>query len=444
MTVLAHYTSEEEHMSEKAVALKKDRMLSLDVFRGLTIAGMILVNNPGTWSTIYGPLKHAPWHGWTPTDFIFPFFLFIVGVAMTFSFDRRLATGQDRMRIMEQVVRLTIIMFVLGLIMAGFPNWRLIAPFLGVIVGLGFLFTDEPPLSFSGSPAARLRKALGWVILAASFIYFISDYGFFRESKLRIPGVLQRISLCYFFTAIIMFHTRERGRIIWAAALVAAYWVAMKAFQAPADFVSTAPVDGRINDWIDVNILGSHLYRERPDPEGLLSTLPSIATTLLGVLCGNWLHREKEPWGKLKFLLVWGVVLTIAGALMHYAFPINKKIWTPSYVVFMGGLSFLFLAFCYYVVDMLGWKKWAYPFMVFGTNPIFVFFLSGIVARLMYRITIPIGIGKELALKPFLYEYAFLTWLSPLNASLAFAIAFNLFWLFVMIPLYENKVFIKI
>lgn len=433
-------------MGEGLTAPKSDRLLSLDVFRGITIAGMILVNNPGSWGHMYAPLGHANWHGWTPTDLIFPFFLFMVGVAMTLSFDRRISRGQSRVRLLEQVVRRTIILFLLGLIMAGYPNWRLIAPFVLFIVGLGFVFADEPPLGLGQNTKATIRKFLGWAILLAAVLYFLIDFSYFQESRLRVPGVLQRIALCYFFAALIIMYTGIRGRIIWTLILLVGYWIIVKMVPAPGGYTANVlGPEGLLHDWLDVKLLGAHLYSSRPDPEGILSTLPAIATTLTGVLTGNWLKSSRDLPEKIGGLFVAANIALFVGICMDYWFPINKKIWTSSYVVFTSGMALHFLAMCFWMIDYKGYRAWTYPFRVFGTNAITVFFASGIMVRILTRqITFTLADGSTIAARTWLYQTFFASWASPVNASLLFAISYVLLWLLLMMPLYHKKIFIKI
>jgi len=429
-------------MNDDTVARPSKRLVSLDVFRGITIAGMILVNNPGSWGNIYKPLGHAKWNGWTPTDLIFPFFLFIVGVALTYSFDKRLAQGQSRIRLFEQVVRRTVILFLLGVILAGFPNWRLIGPYLLVIVGMGFLFAHEPPLSLGKTAKERGAKTVAWVLLVGAVLYFALDFGYFQQSKIRIPGVLQRIALCYFVTSIIVMYAGVRGRALWAVGLASAYWIIYKGVSAPEGVA--LPVEraaARLNEWIDLKIFGQHLYSERPDPEGLLSTLPSISTTLIGVLTGNWLHTKRDNLQKVTGLFFMGNLLLVLGLCLNPGFPINKKIWSTAYVVFTGGMALHFLAMCYWLIDVKGFKRWAAPFLAYGTNPILVFFASGILGRLFYRIKVG---GGDIALKTWLYQNLFASWAEPKNASLAYALTYIVFWLLLLIPLYRKRIFIKI
>lgn len=440
-------------MGEKVLASKSERLVSLDVFRGITIAGMILVNNPGTWGSIYAPLRHAAWDGWTPTDLVFPFFLFMVGVAMTYSFDKRLAQGQSRLRLFEQVVRRTVILFLLGLILAGFrnadgDNFRLIGPYVLVILGLGFLFADEPPFSLGKNEKERFRKAIGWICTLGGVLFFILDWNHFQsfEPILRVPGVLQRIAVCYFFCSLIVMYCGLRGRLFWAIVLTFGYWLILKAIPAPEGVTLPAERTGALlNEWIDVKLFGRHLYGERPDPEGLLSTLPAMGTTLLGILTGNWLHSNRDRNQKAVGMFFMANILLFLGICCDYGFPINKKIWSSSYVLFTGGLALHFLAMCYWVIDIQGYKKWAAPFLVYGTNAITAYFASGIFVRILLMIKVAGGTGGEaIALRSWLYKVLFASWLSPLNASLGFALCYVALWCLLLVPLYRRKIFIKI
>jgi len=383
-------------MNEQIKEQKGERLVSLDAFRGITIAMMILVNNPGSWGHVYSPLLHAKWHGWTMTDTIFPFFMFIVGVAMTFSFAKRLGRGDTRGQLFLNVVRRSVILFVLGLILAGFPKFNL--------------------------------------------------------GTIRIPGVLQRIAVCYFFAAIIVMYTGWKGRAFWAFALIVIYWAIVKLIHAPIGYeASVTGQEGLLHDYIDTKILGGHLYRERPEPEGILSTIPAISTILLGVLTGNWLRSARSKMEKLVGLFIMANVGIVVGSVMGFWFPINKKIWTSSYVVFMAGMALHFLAMCYWLIDIKGYKRWATPFVIYGTNAIAVFFASGIVGRLIGRYITVGTVEGDVALKPWMYQNIFVPLAGNLNmascmkmASLLFAISYIVFWLLVLTPLYKKKIYIKV
>ena len=411
---------------------KPERLASLDAFRGITIAGMILVNNPGSWSHIYGPLGHATWNGWTPTDLIFPFFLFIVGVAMPFAMGRRLSQGVGRGRLLGQALRRSVILFALGLIMAGFPNWRLIGPYVLVVIGASLTSARGP------------RAIFGWVLCAAAVAYFAVDFAYFDQSKLRVPGVLQRIAVCYLAASAAVLWFGAWGAGFAGAACIVGYWIVVHRIAPPAEYTaSVIDVGGRLHDWIDVNLLGSHLYRERPDPEGVLSTMPALATTLLGYLSGWWLQSGREKPEKAVGLFFWGNVALFVGLSMNYGFPINKKIWSSSYVVFTAGLALQLLAMCFWLIDVKGWRGWAWPFLVFGTNSIAVFFASGLLAKMLGRWKV--GAGDEaMSVKNWIYGEWFASWAGPLNGSLFFALAYVAVWLVVLIPIYRMRWFIRV
>ncbi len=434
------------------------RLLSLDVFRGITIAGMILVNNPGSWGNIYAPLGHAKWNGWTPTDLVFPSFLFIVGVAMTFSFDRRSAEGAGRSRLLGHVIRRTLILFGLGMIMYSFPDWRLMAPYILTIAGLWLLFRQEPPLSWPTESSSRLFKLVAWTLLGSAVVWFAADFAYFQwphppatpqTAPLRVPGVLQRIAVCYFLVAVIMMYLGVRGRAVVTAGILLAYWWIVKhpwAITVPETYpVDTRP-EGILHFWLDAKLLGAHVYSDLPDPEGILSTLGGVCTCLLGVLTGTWLRSRHHDTDKLIGLFFVANLLMVVGLWMNYSVPINKKIWTSSYVLLAGGIAMHVLAMCYWLIDVKGWWRWSWPFMIFGTNAILVYFASGIMGRLLGFYTF--GVDAP-SLRAWLYAQGFVahfpaTGYGPYNASLAFALAYVLFWLIVMIPLYRGRIFLKV
>ncbi|MGI8905131.1 MAG: acyltransferase family protein [Candidatus Sumerlaeaceae bacterium] len=448
--------------------VKSQRLLSLDVLRGMTIAGMILVNNPGTWNATYAPLRHAPWDGWTPTDLVFPFFLFMVGVAMTLSFDRRLAAGASRGGMLGHVAARSLVLILLGLVLTGIPNFRLITPFILAIAGLQ-LVTRKPDAD------SRVWTPAGWGALAAGVLWWLVDFRYFNgptarsafgdffplqpggKTPIRIPGVLQRIGLCYLFASMIALNTRVVGRAIWAAILMLGYWLVMKFVNAPAGYAigngaagihvdapAGAPFAGVLNDWIDVRLLGQHLYSHRPDPEGLLSTIPAIATVLIGTLAGTWILRPDQSRGwKAVGLVAGGVVLVMLGQIWNVWFPINKKIWTSSYVLHAGGLGSLLLALCYWLCDILNIRRWAIPFAILGTNAIVAFFGSGLMARLMGMIKLGEP-GKETSVKGFLYLFYESSFESPKNESLAWALSFVTLWVLMLWPLYRKRIFIRV
>ena len=365
------------------------RLVSLDVFRGITIAGMVLVNNPGTWSSIYWPLEHAEWHGWTPTDLIFPFFVFIVGVAIPLAFGRRTESGGSKRDLYWKIARRTLIIFALGMFLAGFP--------------------------------------------------------YFNLSTIRIPGVLQRLAVCYFFASIVFLKTKVRTQVVITIALLLIYWLLMTRLHAPGFGTGDLSKEGSVASFIDRTIFGPHIWRAGKvyDPEGLLSTIPAIATALFGVLTGQWLRTDKTPYEKVAGMFVAGAACVVIGWCWNPFFPINKGLWTSSYVFFTGGLALEFLAFCYWLIDIKQYQRWAKPFVVFGVNAIVLFVGTGVMARLMGLIKLPWGDSK-ISLQGWIFQKLFLSWAVPIHASLAYAIAFILLWLGLMWILYSRKIFIKI
>jgi len=356
------------------------RVVSLDVFRGITIAGMVLVNNPGTWSSIYWPLQHAEWHGWTPTDLVFPFFLFIVGVSITLAFARRVEEGTVKRDLYLKVIKRTAIIFGLGLFLNGFP--------------------------------------------------------YFQLGTIRIAGVLQRIAICYLIASLIFLTTNVRTQLLIALALLIVYCLVMTKVAAPGYAPGDLTKEGSLASFVDRVILRQHIWRQGRvyDPEGLLSTFPAVATTLFGILTGHWLRSERTGIEKVVGMFVAGAVCVVLGWAWNPFFPINKALWTSSYVLFTAGLALQLLALCYWVIDIKGYRRWAWPFEVFGVNALALFVGTGLMVKLM-------GLLK---VQGWIFRNLFLTWATPINASLAYAIAFILLWLFLMWLLYRKNILIKV
>lgn len=375
------------------------RVLSLDAFRGFTIAAMLLVNNPGSWSHMYGPLAHAPWHGWTFTDWIFPFFVFISGMAMPISLGRRAALGDDKLRLLAQTARRAATIIAIGLLL----NWI---------------------------PA-------------------------FNLAELRIPGVLQRLGLCTLLAAPIVLWWGWRGQLVWALGLLAAYAAAMLLIPVPgADGIvrTGALLPGQdLGAFIDRALLGeAHLWKQAKtwDPEGLLSTVPAVATQLFGVLAGQWLLSRREPGEKAMWFMVSGLACLWIGQLLDaWLMPINKNLWTPSYVFAMAGWAQLVFACCYWLLDAMPlplararMARLAKPLLVFGMNALFIFALSGLVAKLLGSVK-PDG---QHSLKALLYAPIQQLGLAPVNASLLYALGFLSAMYVVAWVMWKKQWFIKV
>jgi predicted acyltransferase len=368
------------------------RLLSLDAFRGITIAGMLLVNNAGDWGHVYWPLEHAEWNGWTPTDLIFPFFLFIAGVAMTFSLGTLRERGASRRQLIRKVSARAAIIFVLGLVLNGFPSYDL--------------------------------------------------------THLRVLGVLQRIALSYLLAAGVVLASGLRGQLAALLGLLLGYWALMTLVPVPGVGAGVLEPGRNLSNWIDLRIIGeNHTWRQTKtwDPEGILSTMGAIGTALCGVLAGHWIRSRRTALEKTVGLFLAGNLGLVLGVIWNAAFPINKSIWTSTYVVFTAGMACHGLAMTYWAVDLKGYRRWATPFLVFGTNSIAAYWLSSLVAIALTRIQVAgPAAGETWTLKTYLDKTLYESWLSPINASLAYAVTYLCVWLALMSVLYRKRIFIKV
>ena len=397
------------------LAPKRERLLSLDVFRGMTVAGMLLVNDPGTWSAIFPPLEHAEWNGWTHTDLIFPFFLFIVGITTYLSLSARRARGDDDSAIVKQILRRGLIIYLLGFAMAMFPFYQ-----WGSVTGI--------------------PNATAW------------DRILFRVEHVRILGVLPRIAIVYVCAALLTLKTTVKQQIVIIAGLLFGYWFAMTLIPVPGEGTIGALLlhtkDRNLAAYLDRAILGTNhtwVGSVTFDPEGPLSTIPAIATAMLGVIAGRWIARREKPLlERIAGLFAMGTVGMMIGMMWNWSFPINKNLWTSSYVVFTAGMACVGLATIMWIVDYANVKWWTKPFVVFGVNPIVAFVGSGVMARLIYTLWHVNYQGKSIALQDAIYQIVFLPWLPPRVASLAFAITFVLLWYGILLGLYKRNIILKV
>jgi predicted acyltransferase len=374
------------------------RLLSLDFLRGLTIGFMILVNNNGNGAAAYWPLKHAAWNGFTPTDLVFPTFLFLVGITAVFSTDSRLAQGATRQSLFLHVLRRSIILYLLGLVVNSFPHFHL--------------------------------------------------------HTMRFYGVLPRIAICYLIVAsLYLISPGWRSKAALGVAALAGYWILMRFVPVPGYGIPTHDIplldrDANLTAWLDRQIFSaSHLYERTRDPEGLLSTLPAIATALLGLLTALWLRTQRTLTAKAAGIATAGLSGVLLGGLWNLAFPINKKLWTSSFVLFAGGFSLLLLALCLLIVDLPRKNArqperlpWLTPFFVFGTNAIFAYVLSELLQATLSSLHPRPGLN----LQKLLYRSIEHVVPNQAFASLLYSIGFVILcWLLVW-PLYRCRIFIKV
>lgn len=359
---------------------KPNRLVALDAFRGATIALMVLVNDPGDGRHVYPPLAHADWNGWTPTDVVFPSFLWIVGVAMTLSMSTRLAQGMSRTKILTQVFRRALILFALGLIIYAYPRFDL--------------------------------------------------------STQRILGVLQRIAICYLIASIIYLYFGIRDQVNWIVLLLAVYWLLMAFAPVPGYGPGRLDVEGNFAHYIDRIVLGNHNYHSAKtwDPEGIVSTLPAIATTLLGVMAGHILRMKRALAERTVWMFVLGNLLLAAGLICNIWLPINKKLWTSSFCLFMAGLDFVMLAIFVWLVDHLGYQRYVKPFFIMGMNAIGIYMIAELLDETL----------NGTHLHALIYENIFVPIASPVNASLLYAISYTLLMYLIAYILYRKKWFWRV
>jgi len=372
------------------------RLVCLDVFRGLAVAGMILVDNPGSDEGAYWPIKHAEWNGWTPADFIFPSFLFLVGVSLVFSFSSRLRRGQSRRQILFHVFKRSLVLIAIGLLVNASP-----------IVGLD-LHT--------------------W----------------------RFEGVTQRIALCYLVAAILVLWSNRREQWIALGTCLVGYWAILRfvpvpGFGLPGRDIPFMDPDRNLVAWLDRKLFTGHLYNGTRDPEGIISTIPAIATTLIGVLTGHWLLSEKNAGTKALRMLLCGILGLVTGLAWNHWFPINKNLWTSSFALFTGGFALVFLAFLYWVLEIKQWRgSWTMPILVFGMNAIVGFLADSLVYGPGYSFTLKDRNGSPISWHDAAQASLVSLGFKVANASLVYSLAAVLFCWTLLWLLWRKRVFIKV
>ena len=357
-----------------------NRLVSLDAFRGAIIALMVLVNTAGNGEHVYGPLNHAAWNGWTITDVVFPSFLWIAGLALTLSLSGRLKAGMDRVTLLKQSLKRALILYILGLIIYMYPDFSL--------------------------------------------------------STQRLLGVLQRIGICYAIAAAIFLFSSLRGQIIWIAGLLTGYWLLMFFAPVPGYGAGRLDVEGNFAHYIDRIVLGAHNYRWTKDwdPEGIISTIPAIATALFGVMAGHIIAaKSKTLVERIAGLFVVGNILIAAGLIASIWLPINKKLWTSSFSMFMAGLDFVLLALCLWFIDHWGWQRYVKPFVIMGLNAITIYMASEGLDEFFSAYGIHDGVYQALT-----------TIASPINASLLYAIGYVLLMYAIAYVMYRKKWFLRV
>jgi predicted acyltransferase len=378
------------------LAKPSGRLISLDIYRGLVVAGMILVDNPGSDEGAYWPIKHAQWNGWTPADLIFPSFLFLVGVSIVFAFSSRLKRGESRSHILYHAFKRSLILIAIGFFVNGFP-------FVG-----------------------------------------------FDLHTFRIEGVTQRIALCYFLAAILELWSSRRGQVIALIACLLGYWAMLRfapvpGFGIPGRHIPFMDPERNLVAWLDRTLFAGRLYNGVRDPEGIISTIPALGTTLMGVLTGHWLRSANNHATKIYRMLLFGVVGVISGLLWNQTFPINKNLWTSSFVLFTGGFALLFLSLLYWVTEVKRWRgAWTMPILVFGMNAIVAYIADALVYGPGYTFTARAPNGNTMNWHEAAQAHLEATGLSVPSASVIYSMASVLFCWILLWMLWRRKIFLKI
>lgn len=367
----------------------KQRLASIDAFRGLTIAGMIIVLNPGSWKYVYPAFKHADWHGWTIADLVFPFFLFIVGVSITFSLSKIKIDNLEKKEVYLKIIKRSVILFLLGIFINSFPD--------------------------------------------------------FNFQQFRIMGVLQRIAICYLIVSILFLNTKYESQTIIAVSLLFIYWAIMEWVAVPGYPLGSYGKGENAANYLDRFILSGYMgyYEKLGEPEGFISTLPSLSLTLFGVLTGHFIKSKKEIKKSASMMFGIGVLLFLLGLVWDNWLPINKNLWTSSFTVLTGGLGLILFSIFYYLIDGLNYQKFAKPFVVLGMNAITVYVLSIVTAKIIKLLTFTSN-GTLYHARSWAYENILLGIFGFNGASLAYAVLYCAIWCGIMWILYSKKIFIKV
>lgn len=423
--------------------MTRERLISLDVFRGLTILLMTIVNNPGDWGNVYPPLLHAEWHGCTLTDLVFPFFIFIMGVAVPLAMPDKFYDGTTFNKILVRSLR----MLCLGIFFNFFGKIQLFG-LEGIPLLMGrLIITIAVGYALMGSFSSKIKNILAFSIL---FIYLLLAYsGIEAYQDVRLPGVLQRIAIVYFVVSLLYLKTSQKTQIITGIVLLLGYWAIMTLIPVPG--IGEANLDKGTNlaSWLDSILLKGHMYRGTVtwDPEGILSTIPSIVNGIIGLLIGQLLQTDMIKIQKAQRMGIIGTILIFFGLIWDIIFPINKSLWTSSYVLYTTGLATVVLTILYYIIDIANYKKGFKPFLVWGVNPMIVFFTSQIIpqALVMIEFQNPHHPAEKINLLNYLYTFGIAPFFSnPMTASLAGALAYVGIWTFILWVFYKKKLIFKV
>ncbi|TKT89707.1 DUF5009 domain-containing protein [Dyadobacter frigoris] len=424
--------------------MMKTRLISLDVLRGLTIILMTIVNNPGDWGHVYSPLLHAEWHGCTPTDLVFPTFLFIVGVSVVLATPQKILNANSFQKIITRTIRI----FCLGMFLYFFSKIHAFGLEGLLLLGFRLILTAIIVVALFSDYDKKLQFYLA---LAVFVIMMILAFGGFKDYEtVRIPGVLQRIAIVYFIVSILYLKTNWKTQAIFGVTVLLTYWALMTLIPVPGVGEPNFEKGTNLAAWLDNYLLPGHLWitSKTWDPEGILSTLPAIGTGIAGLLVGTLLTNSFSKDKKALYLFIGAISGIVIGLIWNTVFPINKALWTSSYVLYAAGIASLCLVILYYVIDVLGISGWTKFFVIFGVNPMVVFFFSGIIPRVLsgIKVAYPNDPAHEpIGLQVYFYEFKLSPLFSdPINASLAYALTYLTLWFVILYILYRNKLVFKV
>lgn len=419
----------------------KDRILSVDVLRGMTVILMTIVNNPGDWGNVYPPLLHASWHGCTPTDLVFPFFLFVVGISTALAMPKKQISSRTYQKIATRTFRI----ICLGLFLNFFSKLDAFGLDGILLIIYRLAFTALAVIAFLGDYD---RKKQLYVAFGSFILMMILAFGGFEQfENVRIPGVLQRIGIVYGIVSLIYLHTSTRIQILIGSSILLIYWAIITLVPIPNGNPPNLEVGTSLAAWLDGTLLTTHNWVNTKtwDPEGILSTLPAIGTGIAGLLIGQLLIHEIPQRKKSLQLLGIGVAAIILSLLWNIVFPINKALWTSSYVIYTAGLATLILSILYYITDVRKYESWTKPFIIFGVNPMVIFFFSGIIPRVLGMIKVLSPEEELISVQAYIYDYMIVPLFeNPTNASLAGALIYLVIWFVILTLFYRKNLIFKV
>ncbi|MEZ7505357.1 acyltransferase family protein [Flavobacterium sp. Arc2] len=423
--------------------MKNDRIISVDILRGMTILLMIIVNNPGNWGAVYTPLLHAKWNGCTPTDLVFPTFIFVLGIAIPLAMPKKTWNQETFIKIITRTLRI----ISLGLFLNFFSKIFIFSDnqILLLFVRLSITILVGYALLGNFNPKVKLLLAVS----IFTILLFLAYSGIESFNDVRLPGVLQRIGIVYLIATVIYLKTELETQIGITIALLIGYWALLTIIPVPGIGTANYNEGTNLSSWLDSFLLEGHMYGATKtwDPEGILSTLPAIATALIGLIIGKLILTNESKIKIIKKMAAIAFVLTTTGLLWSFVFPLNKSLWTSSYVLYSAGIALFILAVLHYITEVKGAKKGFFFFLIWGVNPMIVFFLSGILPRALGMITFPNPENADAKISVLSYAYQF--WINPnfdneKSASLTYALLYASLWSLLLWFFYKKKLFFKV